>query len=75
MQDVHAPLLGLWGVKIIVVAIFVGLTLGSIVSFSFPIDFAYDWLNSARDIGLVFVKFMRAQARRVNPCLCISSSM
>ncbi|XP_038878641.1 NPC intracellular cholesterol transporter 1-like [Benincasa hispida] len=30
MKDVHAPLLGLWGVKIVVVVIFVGLTLGSI---------------------------------------------
>ncbi|XP_022947380.1 Niemann-Pick C1 protein-like [Cucurbita moschata] len=30
MKDVHAPLLGLWGVKIAVVIIFVGLTLGSI---------------------------------------------
>ncbi|XP_050935106.1 uncharacterized protein LOC103490460 isoform X3 [Cucumis melo] len=30
MKDVHAPLLGFWGVKIVVVVIFVGLTLGSI---------------------------------------------
>ncbi|XP_022140528.1 Niemann-Pick C1 protein [Momordica charantia] len=30
MKDVHAPLLGLWGVKIAVIVIFVGFTLGGI---------------------------------------------
>lgn len=32
LQDVHAPILGLWGIKMFVIAVFVAFTLASIVS-------------------------------------------
>lgn len=35
MQEVHAPILGLWGVKMVVVSVFLAFTVASIVSHDF----------------------------------------
>lgn len=33
IQEIHAPALSIWGVKIVVISIFIGFTLASIVSY------------------------------------------